>query len=84
MHKASLGFVLAFVVIFIGYACGSGHPTVKIGTPVAIPPQVVVGRTPVIGYILVCRDENGLETLHTSLAHANDFGEWPPPERCDQ
>lgn len=65
----------------IGEAVTLAPPT---ATPVVVVPRgqgTVVGRTPVVGYVLVCSSERVIWRVY-ALAVANDTLGWPPVEQC--
>lgn len=41
----------------------------------------ILGRTPVVGYILICSDGSKQFQAY-ALAHADDIEDWPPVESC--
>ena len=88
-HYAVVIAIVCFglLMFFAGYGNGMNAPTGAQLTPAVTTPAATmgagtpVGRTPVVGYIIVCQNESGT-WLHPSLVNANDVADWPPQEVC--
>lgn len=74
-HKHGIGSSLATAATPTQTA--SFTPTLPVVTPTAM----VVGKTPVIGYMLVCTD-GSVTWTKTALANGSDPNDWPPKEQC--
>ena len=80
----------AFIVNWHEHGVGSSLATNATATqtassaltlPAVTPTPKIVGKTPVIGYMLVCTDGTVTWTK-TALANGSDPNDWPPKEQC--
>lgn len=73
----------ALVLLAIGLLLVGHDRTVTITVPPVTAPAngTVVGKTPVIGLILVCTDGRR-DWQVTNLVHADVVSDWPPKDTC--